>query len=130
MVRAAGDRAARSSAASPQAQAAIAALGSVIGASAVSPGSPWATWDPSQPARCGAARCRPAIDAIRALDPGFELEIFLQRAEMTFFLVKRGMQKNDAAAVRPYLNDARVQRRVAAASRSPRRSIGMRCWRA
>jgi predicted lipid-binding transport protein (Tim44 family) len=34
------------------------------------------------------------------------METFLQRAEMTFFLVKRGLQKNDAAAVRPYLNDA------------------------
>jgi predicted lipid-binding transport protein (Tim44 family) len=48
----------------------------------------------------------PAIELIRTRDPGFELETFLQRAEMTFFLVKRGMQKNDAAAVRPYLNDA------------------------
>ncbi len=48
----------------------------------------------------------PAIETIRAKDPGFELETFLQRAEMSFFLVKRGMQKNDPAAVRPYLNDA------------------------
>src|ERR1700723_4687793 len=47
----------------------------------------------------------PAIEAICAMDPGFEMETFLQRAEMTFFLVKRGMQKNDAAAIRPYLND-------------------------
>ena len=48
----------------------------------------------------------PAIVAIGAADPGFEMENFLQRAEMTFFLVKRGLQRNDAAAVRPYLNDA------------------------
>ena len=48
----------------------------------------------------------PAIDVIRAQDPGFEMENFLQRAEMTFFLVKRGMQRIDAVAVRPYLNDA------------------------
>ncbi len=47
-----------------------------------------------------------AIDSIRARDPGFELETFLQRAEMTLFLVKRGLQQNDAAAIRPYLNDA------------------------
>ncbi len=47
-----------------------------------------------------------AIDAIAAHDPGFDIESFLQRAEMTFFLVKRGMQRNDPAAVRPYLNDA------------------------
>ncbi|HEY4972335.1 MAG TPA: TIM44-like domain-containing protein, partial [Steroidobacteraceae bacterium] len=47
-----------------------------------------------------------AIDSIRARDPGFEMETFLQRAEMTFFLVKRGVQQNDAAAIRPYLSDA------------------------
>jgi predicted lipid-binding transport protein (Tim44 family) len=47
-----------------------------------------------------------AVDAIRAQDPGFEIETFLQRAEMTFFLVKRGLQKNDTGAIRPYLNDA------------------------
>ena len=47
-----------------------------------------------------------AVDAIRAQDPGFEIETFLQRAEMTFFLVKRGLQKNDSGAIRPYLNDA------------------------
>jgi len=56
-----------------------------------------------------------ALDEIRARDPAFEIETFLQRAEMTFFLVKRGMQKNDAAAVRPYLNDelfARTSRSI------------------
>lgn len=47
-----------------------------------------------------------AVDTIRAQDPGFEIETFLQRAEMTFFLVKRGLQKNDTGAIRPYLNDA------------------------
>jgi predicted lipid-binding transport protein (Tim44 family) len=51
------------------------------------------------------ATLRPAVERIRALDPGFELEVFLQRAEMVFFLVKRGIQHNDAAAVRPYLSD-------------------------
>ena len=35
--------------------------------------------------------------------------MFLQRAEMTFFLVKRGIQQNDAAAVRPFLSDAVFQ---------------------
>lgn len=47
-----------------------------------------------------------ALDIIRTQDPGFEIETFLQRAEMTFFLVKRGLQRNDAAAIRPFLNDA------------------------
>jgi len=46
-----------------------------------------------------------AVENIRALDPGFDMESFLQRAELTFFLVKRAMQKNDAAAIRPYLCD-------------------------
>jgi predicted lipid-binding transport protein (Tim44 family) len=83
-------------------------LGAVIGAAggrradfaAGSPGSPY-------PSLAGVRPQLPAgIDAIRAQDPGFEIETFLQRAEMTFFLVKRGMQKADPAAVRPYLNDA------------------------
>jgi predicted lipid-binding transport protein (Tim44 family) len=88
---------------SPQAQAAMAALGSVIGAAnlariaAGDSGSAMAGVRPAPP---------PAIETIRGLDPGFEMETFLQRAEMTFFLVKRGIQKNDAAAIRPYLNDA------------------------
>ncbi len=58
-------------------------------------------------ARVGApaANLRATVDEIRARDPGFELELFLQRAEMIFFLVKRGVQRNDAAAVRPYLSD-------------------------
>ena len=72
---------------------------------------------------------RPSIE-IRARDPGFELELFLQRAEMTFFLVKRGMQQNDAAAVRPYLSDPCIRRRLRRASRRPRRGISMRFSRA
>jgi predicted lipid-binding transport protein (Tim44 family) len=87
---------------SSQAQAALTALGSVIGASNL---ARIALGD----LRSGAGEARhalpPAVDAIRALDPGFDMETFLQRAEMTFFLVKRGVQKNDAAAIRPYLND-------------------------
>ncbi len=63
----------------------------------------------SLPAAAFASTLRPIIDRIRAQDPGFELEVFLQRAEMTFFLVKRGMQQNNAAALRPFLNDAVFQ---------------------
>ncbi|MBS0395437.1 MAG: TIM44-like domain-containing protein [Proteobacteria bacterium] len=48
----------------------------------------------------------PAVATIRAQDPGFELETFLQRAEMSFFLVTRGLERNDPAAIRPYVNDA------------------------
>ena len=86
----------------PQAQAAIAALSSVIGASNLAKIALGDMGSESGTSR----RALPAgIDAIRALDPGFEMETFLQRAEMTFFLVKRGVQKNDAAAIRSYLND-------------------------
>jgi predicted lipid-binding transport protein (Tim44 family) len=46
-----------------------------------------------------------AVNTISAQDPGFEIETFLQRAEMSFFLVKRGIQRSDPATVRPYLND-------------------------
>jgi predicted lipid-binding transport protein (Tim44 family) len=92
------------SGASPAAQVALSALGSALGASGlarIASGN-------RDPVAGGAGVRRalpPAIDAIRALDQGFELETFLQRAEMTFFLVKRGVQKNDAVAIRPYLND-------------------------
>ncbi len=94
-------RAGSSAASNPAAQAALAALGTALGASvagriAAGSGTSGAT----------AANLPAAIDTIRAQDPGFELETFLQRAEMTFFLVKRGMQQNDAAAIRPFVNDA------------------------
>jgi predicted lipid-binding transport protein (Tim44 family) len=89
---------------SQQAQGAIAALGLGVGAANL---AKIALGDMGAESESGAfRRALPAgVDAIRALDPGFEMETFLQRAEMTFFLVKRGMQKNDAAAIRPYLND-------------------------
>jgi predicted lipid-binding transport protein (Tim44 family) len=58
------------------------------------------------PSPTGRPSLPPAIETIGSQDPAFEMECFLQRAEMTFFLVKRGMQRNDPAAVRPYLNDA------------------------
>jgi predicted lipid-binding transport protein (Tim44 family) len=94
---------------SPAAQTAISALGSALGAAGlarVAAGELGSGFGGGVSAATGARRALPpAVDAIGALDPGFEIESFLQRAEMTFFLVKRGMQKNDAAAVRPYLND-------------------------
>jgi predicted lipid-binding transport protein (Tim44 family) len=61
--------------------------------------------------RTGSAPVAPAeltaaIGAIRARDANFDMETFLQRAEMTFYLVKRAIGSNDSAALRPYLNDA------------------------
>jgi predicted lipid-binding transport protein (Tim44 family) len=44
------------------------------------------------------------LAALRAEDPDFEAETFLQRAEMTYFLVNRGFQQRDAAAMQPYLS--------------------------
>jgi predicted lipid-binding transport protein (Tim44 family) len=88
--------------ASPQAQAALSALGLSIGASSLAK----IAIDDLGSGAAAVRRALPAgIEAIRALDSGFEMETFLQRAEMTFFLVKRGVQKNDTAAIRPYLND-------------------------
>ena len=91
------------------AAAARAALGS-LASGAVLPGTGIAGAMPS------GATLQASVDTIRAQDPGFEMETFLQRAEMTFFLVKRGVQQNDAAAIRPYLNDdtfAQVSRSIA-----------------
>jgi predicted lipid-binding transport protein (Tim44 family) len=93
----------RSMAASPMAREAISAvLGAAAGAAA-GRGISNLGGVLAAPVRPGLPA---AMDAIRGQDPGFEIETFLQRAEMTFFLVKRGLQKNAAAAIRPYLNDA------------------------
>ena len=81
----------------------MATLGQVIGASNL---ARIALGDLGSAAGAGRPAPPAAIDAIRGVDPDFELETFLQRAEMIFFLVKRGIQKSDAGAVRPYLNDA------------------------
>jgi predicted lipid-binding transport protein (Tim44 family) len=85
-----------------QAQTAISALSTALGASSLARIAVGGLGSGA----AGTRRPLPAgVDGIRALDEGFEMETFLQRAEMTFFLVKRGIQNNDAAAVRPYLND-------------------------
>jgi predicted lipid-binding transport protein (Tim44 family) len=47
-----------------------------------------------------------ALEAIRTADPDFEPETFLQRAEMTYFLVKRAYQHRDSSAGQPYLAPA------------------------
>ncbi len=90
----------------PGAQAALSAIGAVLGAAAARVGNDAASWGAAPWGAAPDPVLSAAVDKIRKLDPGFELETFLQRAEMTFFLVKRGMQQNDAAALRPYLNDA------------------------
>jgi predicted lipid-binding transport protein (Tim44 family) len=46
------------------------------------------------------------LEAMRTADPDFEPETFLQRAEMTYFLVKRAYQHRDAGAGQPYLTPA------------------------
>jgi predicted lipid-binding transport protein (Tim44 family) len=43
------------------------------------------------------------LEALRAADPGFELETFLQRAEMAFYLVKRASERREIADGRAYL---------------------------
>jgi len=58
------------------------------------------------PPPSGSAGLETALDALRSADPDFELETFLQRAEMTFYLVKSAFEKGDAAAGRPYLAPA------------------------
>jgi len=97
----------------PAAQAAVmSVLGAALGQNVATGAAARATsgiGPQSLPAAAFAATLRPVVDRIRAQDPGFELEVFLQRAEMTFFLVKRGMQQNNAAAVRPFLSDAVYQ---------------------
>jgi predicted lipid-binding transport protein (Tim44 family) len=91
-------RAAMERASNPAAQVALSALAVALGSSqARTGGMPYGGTTLPLP---------PGLDAIRTIDPDFELETFLQRAEMCFFLVKRGIQRNDALSIRPYLNDA------------------------
>jgi predicted lipid-binding transport protein (Tim44 family) len=101
----------------PGAQAAVmSVLGAALGQSAAAGpvGIAGSRSGQSLPAAAFAATLKPTVDRIRTQDPGFELEVFLQRAEMTFFLVKRGIQQNSPAAVRPFLSDA-VYQQVAGA---------------
>jgi predicted lipid-binding transport protein (Tim44 family) len=86
-----------------------AALGQNVAAGAATGQATSRMGPQSLPSAAFATTLRPVVDRIRAQDPGFELEVFLQRAEMTFFLVKRGIQQNNAAAVRPFLSDAVFQ---------------------
>jgi predicted lipid-binding transport protein (Tim44 family) len=58
------------------------------------------------PAATGTADLAAALSGLRTADPDFELETFLQRAEMTFYLVKSAFEKGDAAAGRAYLSPA------------------------
>ena len=87
-------------AADPAQQVLLSALGAALGSSQTRMGSGAA------PYGVAGAVSLPGVDAIRSVDPDFELETFLQRAEMCFFLVKRGIQRNEATSIRPYLNDA------------------------
>lgn len=49
------------------------------------------------------------LDAIKAADPVFELESFLQRSQMAFFLVKKAWQDLDVHAGRMYLTPEAFQ---------------------
>ncbi len=86
---------------SPPAQVVLTALGAALGQAATRGAGAG-----SQLMGASASNLPATVEQIRAQDPGFEMEVFLQRAEMVFFLVKRGVQQNDSAAVRPYLGDA------------------------
>src|SRR6202043_1997894 len=46
-------------------------------------------------AEAAADRQRAAYEGLRRADPGFEMETFLQRAEMAFLMVKRAYQDRD-----------------------------------
>jgi predicted lipid-binding transport protein (Tim44 family) len=98
-------RLSRAQAAMEAAPAARSAMMSVAAAAAAGAPAVRGAWSSPAPRIAAGTALGPAVERIRAEDPGFELEVFLQRAEMIFFLVKRGVQQNDAAAVRPYLGD-------------------------
>ena len=55
-----------------------------------------------------------ALADLRTDDPDFEAETFLQRAEMTYFLVNRAYQRRDAPGLQPYLSPEVFAERAAA----------------
>jgi hypothetical protein len=111
---------------SPNSPLASEALGAILGAATAGRLGNSQGQAQMLPARPGLPA---ALATIRTQDSAFEIETFLQRAEMTFFLVKRGMQKNDAAAVRPFVNDA-VFAVVSRSITRQRRTTGTCSWRA
>jgi predicted lipid-binding transport protein (Tim44 family) len=81
---------------------------------------------PSLAAQSNRPQLPSGVTAISSTDPGFEIETFLQRAEMSLFLVKRGLERNDAMAIRPYLADplfAELSRSVAGARMQHRHNL-------
>jgi predicted lipid-binding transport protein (Tim44 family) len=80
------------------------AMGAALGAAVLG------ALNASQGRRPGAPAAAEAVTAtiasLRERDPNFEMESFLQRVEMTFYLVKRAIRNNDTNALRPFLNDA------------------------
>jgi predicted lipid-binding transport protein (Tim44 family) len=61
---------------------------------------------PRRPAHGPSLSVREGLDAIKAKDPEFEAETFLQHAQMAFFLVKRAFQEQNVHGARAYLNPA------------------------
>src|ERR1700730_2933633 len=57
-------------------------------------------------AEAEADRQRAAYEDLRRADPGFEMETFLQRAEMAFLMVKRAYQDRDVQVARAFLSPA------------------------
>jgi predicted lipid-binding transport protein (Tim44 family) len=86
------------------ADAAQKVLGALLGAAA---GGGLAGLARAAPA--GSAQLQSSVSQIRTHDTNFEMETFLQRAEMTFYLVKRAIGRNDPVALRPYVNDVLFQ---------------------
>lgn len=96
-----GQQGGRPSPSLAQREAAQKAIGALLGAAG---GALAAARAGATPAAI--AQVATTVNAIRTRDKGFEMESFLQRAEMTFYLVKRAIGRNDPVALRPYLNDA------------------------
>lgn len=60
---------------------------------------------PPPPAKGAARSARAVLDQIAADDPAFDSEVFLQHAQMAYFLVQEAWQAREPERARPYLGD-------------------------
>ena len=61
---------------------------------------------PSPPRQTTVRAAQAVLDQIRGDDPAFDSEVFLQHAQMAYFLVQEAAQARNPEQARPYLGDA------------------------
>jgi predicted lipid-binding transport protein (Tim44 family) len=82
-------------------------------------------WPPPPP-KTALRAAQSELEQIRDGDPGFDPEVFLQRAQMAFFMVEAAAESGKPEQVRPYVGDvefARWQNRLGGLSTQHRKEV-------